>query len=145
MLLELLHKDMIESKYGSDQIKKQLLITLYSEAAMVGKNKRNDLSTDDEVISVIKKFSANLTETVTLLNTRSMDTSKQLVELLILESYLPHQLTEDELNHSITTIMSELNLSGMSSMGKIMSELKNRHGSNYDGKIASNLVRKQLN
>lgn len=66
------------------------------------------------------------------------------VELKILNSYLPEQLTEAELlkiiNEEVKTHGYEL----MSNMGKIMSFLKNNYGGQYDGKMASTLVRTLL-
>ena len=43
--------------------KAESLITLYSEASMIGKNDGNRESTDAETIAVIKKFIKNIDET----------------------------------------------------------------------------------
>ena len=55
LLIEKLRQDMIAARKGSDTVTKSLLVTLYSEAQMVGKNRRNGDTTDDECIAVIKK------------------------------------------------------------------------------------------
>ena len=41
LLIEKLRQDMIAARKGSDTVTKSLLVTLYSEAQMVGKNRRN--------------------------------------------------------------------------------------------------------
>ena len=56
LLIEKLRQDMIAARKGSDTVTKSLMVTLYSEAAMVGKNKRNGDTTDDEAVAVIKKL-----------------------------------------------------------------------------------------
>ena len=47
---------MISARKGTDVTVKNLMVTLYSEALMVGKNKRNEEPTDEEVVGVIFNF-----------------------------------------------------------------------------------------
>lgn len=54
--------DMITARKGDDPVAKSLLVTLYSEASRVGKDKRNGDPTDEEVVAVVKKFAANAEE-----------------------------------------------------------------------------------
>ncbi len=57
----------------------------------------------------------------------------------ILESYLPQQLDAEALQAKIREIADEL---GTTQIGPIMGKLRERFAGQYDGKLASELVRK---
>ena len=144
MLIQKLYNDMIESKKGSNVIKKSLLTTLYSESLKIGKDKRNSDSTDDEVVSVVKKFITNTEETIRLLEERNKPSETQQEELTILREYMPRQLPESELISTISEIVGGLKDRSPKSMGIVMGQLKARYGSSYDGRLASELVKSVL-
>jgi hypothetical protein len=144
MLIEKLRKDMITARKGDNAVAKSLLVTLYSEAAMIGKNKRNGDTTDEEVIAVIKKFAANAEETRRLLSERGQDFSAQVREIKILEDYLPQQLNHAGLDAVIHVIIHEMKLEGPKAMGTVMAELKRGYSGRYDGKLASELTKAAL-
>ena len=144
MLIKQIYDDMIAARKGSDAVTKSLMVTLYSEAAMVGKNKRNGDTTDDECIAVIKKFAANAEETRRLLAERGQDCSAQVREIEILECYLPQQLDHKGLDAVVHMIIHDMKLEGPKAMGTVMAELKKGYSGRYDGKMASDLVKAAL-
>lgn len=144
MLIEQIREDMIRARKGEDQVAKNLLVTLYSEATRVGKDKRNGATTDDECLSVIRKFSANADETRRLLDARGQSTLVQSRELAMLSGYLPQQMTEDELVTAVEQIVSDLGLGGAKAMGQVMAALKQTYSGRYDGKMASQVVKTVL-
>lgn len=119
------------------------LVTLYSEAAMVGKNKRNDESTDEEVISVLKKFKAGA-ETIHECSPSQEIANQALLEIDLLDQFLPKMLTEDELVSIINGYVISTPDVSIKSMGLIMGNLKNDHPGLYDGALASKLVKAAL-
>jgi uncharacterized protein len=60
-------------------------------------------------------------------------------ERALLEKYLPRQLDAAALEALVNAIAAEL---GTTQIGPIMAKLKERHAGQYDGKLASELVRK---
>jgi len=145
MLINLIHTDMLASKKIKDEpVRKQLLITLYSEASRVGKDKRNGESTDDEVISTVKKFVSNTEETIQLMEARGIYTHDQRKELAVLLGYLPKQMNPVELASAISEIVVGLESPTAKSMGKVMSDLKTKYGNTYDAKLASEMVKNIL-
>ena len=145
MLIERIHKDMMSARQSNtDPVLKNLLIAFYSEALRIGKDKRNGQSTDDEVISVGKKFITNASETAKILKDRGQDDSVQQKEISIIANYLPKQSSEDELKLIIASIINESNLSGTKAMGQIMSSLKSKYGNAFDGKLASGIAKSIL-
>lgn len=144
MLIEKIRDDMIAARKGDDAVAKSLLVTLYSEATMVGKNRRNGLTTDEEAISMVRKFAANTEETIKLLAERGQPANAQQRELAILHTYLPRQMSRDELVEAIAAIVAEHPEKSPKIMGKVMGELKARFGATYDGKLASELTKAAL-
>ena len=144
-LLTTIRKNMMLAKFEPEGKKLSLLLaTLYGEASAVGKNNGNRQSTDEEVIKVITKFVKNNNETIKILKKAGKEFSSQESENVILESYLPKQLSEGELVAAISCIIGDLGASSPKDMGKVMKELKSQHGGLYDGKVASTIVREQL-
>jgi uncharacterized protein YqeY len=60
-------------------------------------------------------------------------------ERTILEAYLPRQLSADELEAVIKSLAAEL---GSPQIGPLMAKLRERHAGTYDGKLASELIKK---
>ena len=60
-------------------------------------------------------------------------------ERAILEAYLPQQLTAEALDTIIRALATELNTT---QIGPIMAKLRERHAGKFDGKLASELIRK---
>jgi len=131
-----------KSKEGDVVI--NLLTTLYSEATMAGKNANiPHETTDNEVIAVVKKFIKTTNECQTIANERHDINwlNKLDIEETLLKSFLPPQLTEEELTGAILGIMSKHGLTGIKSTGMIMKTLKEQYDGLYDGKMASELVK----
>ena len=60
-------------------------------------------------------------------------------EKAVLEAYLPQQLNAAELEALIKQLAAEL---GTTQIGTLMATLRERHAGQFDGKLASELVRK---
>lgn len=127
-LQEQINKDLKEAMLSKDEAKKSLLRVVIGELSR-GKNK---VFTDEIVIAQIKKM---------IENTKLVPTNTSALEATILETYLPKQLTEDQLKMLIAQLVEDKNYTSIKDMGKIMNDLKNEFGGQYDGKIASTLIK----
>ena len=65
-------------------------------------------------------------------------------ELAVIEEFLPRQMDESETRAAIEAIKGELGASGMKDMGRVMAELKARHGTVLDVGRASGWVKESL-
>jgi uncharacterized protein YqeY len=65
-------------------------------------------------------------------------------ELAVIEAFLPRQMDEAETRAAIEAIKGELGASGIKDMGRVMAELKARHGSVLDMGQASGWVKDSL-
>ena len=69
---------------------------------------------------------------------------KEKSELAVIEEFLPKQMGEDETRAAIAGIKTELGADGMKDMGRVMGELKARHGASLDMTRASGWVKEAL-
>ena len=123
-----------------------LYTTLLGEAAMVGKNDGNRETNDSEVIAIVKKFIKNIDDTITHLSKAGITNASTQRELLdaerkCLEQFLPLQLSEFAIEQFVQAQIA----GGATNMGLIMKALKEKHDGQYDGKIASNIIKSILN
>ena len=118
------------------------LTTLIGEAEMVGKN-AGRAPTNEEVVATVKKFIKNVDATLeVLVPGPTRDT--YLAEKQLLETFQPKQMGEEELTAVIKGIAEEVGATSPKDMGKVMGALKLAYDGQYDGKLASQLVKAAL-
>lgn len=133
-LLERIRSENLEARKAGDRLKSSLLTTLISEAQAVGKNAKPPReTTDEEVVSLIKKFIKN-SEFVSQKALEGIALNKMDViqsasnEIKILEEFLPKQLTGEETK----IIVEGLKAQGVA-MKDIMIHFKENYAGRYDG------------
>ena len=90
---------------------KTLLGTVKGEMQTLKKNLVVESLSDEKSIELLNKFAKNMKETIRLTNDESAK-----AELNIIESYLPKQMSEAEINAKLDEIIS----AGASNIGQIM-------------------------
>ncbi len=70
--------------------------------------------------------------------------AKEEAELAILQTYLPTQMSVEELRPAVAAIIAELGLSGPSSLGKLMPVLIERFKGRAEGRAISQVARELL-
>ena len=141
MLVDKLRTDLLAARKARNVLATNLLSTLVGETVMVGKNVGNRETTDDEALAMVRKFLKNATETLQKLVEagRSVDNVKE--EIAILNSYLPKQLTDEEL----FAVVREMKVADPTlNLGGAMKLLKEKYNGLYDGKIAGGIVKTVL-
>jgi uncharacterized protein YqeY len=68
----------------------------------------------------------------------------ELLEIAVLEQFLPEALSEDEIEKVVITTITKLGASGMKDMGKVMGMVSNELSGQADGKVISAFVKKNL-
>jgi uncharacterized protein YqeY len=101
---------------------------------------------DTLVVDVLQKMAKQRRESIALYEqgNRQELADAEAAELAVIESFMPAQLGEAETVAAIAAIKAELGASGMKDMGKVIAELKARHGSQLDMGKASGLVKAAL-
>ena len=65
-------------------------------------------------------------------------------EIDVIETFLPKQLTEEEIRAAATAVIAELGAAGLKDMGRTMSEMKQRYAGQMDPGKASTVVKALL-
>ena len=102
---------------------------------------------DDELVTdVLMKMAKQRRESIAMYEGggRQELADKEQGELVVIEEFLPQQMSEDETRAAIAQIKADTGADGMKDMGKVMSELKARHGATLDMTKASGLVKEAL-
>jgi len=120
--------DRLTAMKAKDTLGKTVLSTLLGELDRINKN-----PSDDEIIKVIKKMMEN-----NLLTNCSNENE-------YLKKYLPHIMNEEEIKEVIKSYIEKNDLKDQKSIGLIMKYLKDNYNNQYDGTIASKVVKEILN
>ncbi len=70
---------------------------------------------------------------------------KEILELGVIESYLPKALSDDELKTLVASVITELGVSSMKDMGKVMGLAITKASGRADGKRIQSMVQQLLN
>ncbi len=125
-----LKMDQIQARKNKEPIKATFMSTLIGEVDL--ELKRNIKSDPDEVlIKVATKFKKNIQQTIDV----SGSTPNLIMELTLVEYYLPKVLDESEVRHYVEALVNEHG----KDMRKIMPELKTIQG--MDMKLASQILK----
>lgn len=65
-------------------------------------------------------------------------------EIKIIESYLPRQMSDSEVDAAITALIAELGVTSVKDMGKVIGALKGKYAGQIDMGRASGLVKAKL-
>ena len=101
---------------------------------------------DDLVQDVLLKMAKQRRESIEMYEDggRQELADKEKAELAVIEEFLPRQMDEGETRAAIAQIKTDLGADGMKDMGRVMAELKARHGATLDMSKASGLVKDAL-
>ena len=101
---------------------------------------------DTLVVEVLQKMGKQRRESIALYEQggRQELADAEKAELAVIESFMPAQISETETSAAIEAIKAELGASSAKDMGRVMAELKSRHGSQLDMSKASGLVKAAL-
>jgi uncharacterized protein YqeY len=145
-LLERLNNDMKQAMKNKE--KEKLSVIRMVKASIQNESiklKTSELSEDDELTVLsreVKQRKDSLLEFIKAGREDLVDKLKS--ELIVLENYLPKQLSEDELTEVVKETISEVNASSKADMGKVMSAIMPKVKGKADGGLINRLVQKHL-
>ncbi len=104
--------------------------------------------TDDDVLvtDVLQKMVKQRRESIAMYEQggRQELADIEAAEVVVIEDFLPAQLSDDEAQAAIKAIAAELGASSLKDMGRVMAAVKERHGSELDMSKASGWVKAAL-
>lgn len=154
MLLENIQNDLKEAMRSKDEAKVLTLRLLISEIKNTVINKQSlasiegksaDLS-DQEIISIIQKEVKKRNESIASFRSGGREdlANKEQIEANVLQTYLPSQLSDEDLLKIIKDTIKELGAVSISDMGKVIGSVIGKVQGQADGGRISQLVKKEL-
>ncbi len=145
-LKEKISVDLKNSMKSGDAKIRQVLRMLNSDIKNFEIDKKTE-ATDDEILGIIKKNVKSRKDSIeqyTKGNRQDL-AEKENEELLILEKYMPVQMTEDEIRKIVQTVIQKLEEINPSDFGKIIGMSVKETKGMADGNIVSRIVKEELN
>ena len=106
----------------------------------------NDTLTDDTALKLLQKLAKQGRDSATLYQTQNRPdlAEAELVQVALIEEYLPKALTPEEIEEAVRTIITETGAQSIKDMGRVMSEANKRLAGRADGKAISEVVKRLL-
>ncbi len=140
-----LDDDLKRAIKSSDKLKTSVLRMVKAAIKNRQVEKQRELS-EEEIISVILTLSKQRRESIELFTKGGREdlADKEKQEISILQSYLPSQLTQEELDRLIIESIQESSAEGVKDIGKVMRLLMPKVKSTADGKMVNQRVKELL-
>lgn len=144
-LLTTLRKDKMQALKEKDSLKNGICSLLLSAIALAEKEKGSELS-DEEAIAFVQRELKQTKDTLAQTPTDRSDLIEETKKkIAIIESYLPEQMSEEEIESAIKEIIEENNLEMTAkSRGMIMKMMLSKYAGKTDGKTVNAVVGKLL-
>jgi len=144
-LTQQIEKDFLAAYKAKEDVRVAVLRMLKTAAKNRQVELRREL-TDEEMLAVIARQVKQRQESIDMFRTagRTEQADQEQAEMVILQTYLPTQLSAEETAAAVDAAVAEAGASGMKDMGRVMQALKQRCQGRIDGKLASELVKARL-
>ncbi|MBR2229389.1 MAG: GatB/YqeY domain-containing protein [Prevotella sp.] len=106
----------------------------------------NDTLADADALKIISKLAKQGKETATTYTQAGRQdlADAELAQVEVLESYLPKQLSQEEIEAEVKKIIAEVGATSMKKMGKVMGTASKQLAGKADGRVISEIVKKLL-
>jgi len=103
--------------------------------------------TDEEEIKLVQKLVKQRRDSAAIYTEqgRSDLAEPELAQAAVIERFLPEQLSEEEIEKVVVTIIQDTGASGMKDMGRVMGMASKQLAGKADGKTISVIVKQKLN
>ncbi len=144
-MFETVKKDLISAMKEQDKFKLDVIRMLKSAIQNEIIAKKKELS-DDEVLAVIKrevkKRNSSIEEYTKYGKMETVESLKKEVE--ILSTYLPEELSDEELEKIIASIIEEMQATDIKAMGSVIKAVGAKVGSSANMSKVSKIVKEKL-
>jgi uncharacterized protein YqeY len=103
-------------------------------------------ASDQEVIEVLKREVKKRQESITLFRQggREEAARQEEIELAVLQTYLPQQLSEQEVRQVVSQVIAETGASGPAQLGAVMKRAMEQFKGQADGRLVNQVARELL-
>ena len=143
---DIIERDIKELMKSGEKRKVEIVRFILSHLKNEEKEKKRDLELS-ETIQILKKLLKRNQESFDQFNKAGRDdlASKEKEEMEVLQTYLPEEMSEEDLIKIIKETITSSGASSIKEMGKVISLIKKSHGDNADMSLVSKHVKLLLN
>ena len=146
-LIEKINIDLKQAMLNKDKLKLESLRAIKASLILnqTSVSSQNIISKEDE-IKILQKLVKQRRESANIYikQERSELAKIEQVQADFISSYLPKQLTNQEIEALVSKVVIELNSHGLKDMGKVIAEVVKRSLGSADGKTISDIVKQKL-
>jgi uncharacterized protein YqeY len=149
-LREQLMDDLKEAMRQQDDVRKRgirsVIAAMKKAETELDKSGQRVSLADDDILALIAKQAKERQESIDEFRRGGREdlVAEEEAELAILESYLPEQLSREEIEAEVRQIIAEVGATGPQDMGKVMKPVMARFRGRVDGKLVNQIVRELL-
>ncbi|EAI0689852.1 GatB/YqeY domain-containing protein [Campylobacter coli] len=145
-LKEQILNDIKEAMKQKDDFKRDTLRTLNAAFKQVEVDERIELD-DERILKIITSEIKKRKDAIELYSKGGREdlAQKEQEEITLFESYLPQQLSDEELQTVLKELIANLGVSSLKDQGLVMKEAKAKFGARVDGKRLNVTLRELLN
>ena len=151
MLKKLIAEDLIKSMKEKNQKRVSTLRLINSsikdlEISLRSKSDSNDIN-DNDIINILSKMIKQRKESSEIFKKGNREDlyDNEIIEIKIIEEFMPKQLSEDKIVSIIDGLILEHEIKDMKDMGIIMGLLKKDYSGQMDLGLASKLIKDKIN
>ncbi|MDD5118744.1 MAG: GatB/YqeY domain-containing protein [Sulfuricurvum sp.] len=144
-LREQINDDIKTAMKEKNSALRDALRLLSSAMKQIEVDERKELS-DDDVIKIIQKQVKQRNDAMTQYREAGREDlyEKEASEAAIFETYLPKQLSDEELENALRSLISEIGATSIKDIGRIMGAASKALGAQADGKRINECAKKIL-
>jgi hypothetical protein len=140
-----IQQDMKDAMRARDKLRLATVRLILAAIKQIEVDERIELD-DARVTAVLDKMAKQRRESISQFEKANRDdlVAQETGELVIIQEYLPEQLSEDELNALIEAALEQTGATSIKDMGKVMGQLKPRVQGRADMGAVSAMIKARL-
>lgn len=147
MLFDQINNDIKEAMKARDKVRLETLRNIkkvFLEAKTAPG--ANDTLEDADALKILAKLAKQGKESALTFTQQNRPelADAELAQVAVIESYLPKQMSEEEIKEAVKAIIAETGASSIKEMGKVMGVASKQLAGKADGRVISGIVKELL-
>jgi hypothetical protein len=145
-LTDKINNDLKEAMKAKDKVKLESLRAIKSALLMAATEKGAAESSDEAELKMLQKLVKQRKDAAAIFTEQGREDLAQpeLDQVAIIETYLPEQMSDDEVKSVVDAVVAETGASSMADMGKVMGMVNQKVAGKADGKVVAGFVKGAL-
>lgn len=146
MLVEKINKDLIEAMKAKDEARLRAIRAIKSAFLLAGTETGSKDITDEIAMKAMQKMAKQRKDSIDIFlkENRQDLAQKEQEELAVIQSYLPKELSKEEILAALKPIVEQSGASSMKEIGKVMPLAMKALAGKADGKAINEALRELL-